>query len=75
MNLDPIFMRIVEHGGLSGVLISGALLYLGLQVRGLQHSVDRVQVTIGEKVFPALNDHEGRISTLEGINSVRYKGK
>jgi hypothetical protein len=66
LNLDPIFIDIVRAGGVSGALITGALLYLGLQVRALQKSVDRVQITIGEKVFPRLDDHTNRISALEG---------
>lgn len=66
MNLDPVFLRIVESGGISGLMIAGALLYLALQVRALQHSVDKVQQTIGEKVFPRLDDHTDRIAMLEG---------
>ena len=66
MNLDPIFVDILRSGGVSGLMIGGALLYLALQVRALQHSVDKVQTTIGEKVFPRLDDHTARIATLEG---------
>jgi hypothetical protein len=71
--LDTIFVELIRSGGISGALIALALLYLALQVRGLQHSVERVQTLIekletliGERVFPALNSHEGRISNLEG---------
>ncbi|OFX03786.1 MAG: hypothetical protein A3E78_01890 [Alphaproteobacteria bacterium RIFCSPHIGHO2_12_FULL_63_12] len=66
MNLDPVFLRIVESGGVSGLMIAGALIYLAMQVRALQHSVDLMQKTIGEKVFPRLDDHTDRIGTLEG---------
>ena len=66
MNLDPLFVRLLESGGASGVLIAAALLYLALQVRALQRSVDAVQLTIAEKVFPRLDDHTGRIATIEG---------
>lgn len=63
--MDPIFLEIARAGGFSGLLISGALLYLGLQVRSLQRSVDGVRQTIGEKVFPRLDDHTGRLSSVE----------
>jgi hypothetical protein len=64
--LDTIFVELIRSGGISGALIALALLYLALQVRGLQQSVDKVQVLIGEKVFPRLDDHTDRIATLEG---------
>ena len=70
MNLDPIFVDIIRSGGVSGLLIFSALLYLGLQVRGLQRSVDKVQETIGQKVFPRLDDHTDRIAKLEGRHSM-----
>jgi len=66
VNLDPVFIDLMRNGGVSGVLIAVALLYLALQVRGLQRSVDKVQVTISSKVFPRLDDHTGRIAELEG---------
>ena len=66
MNLDPIFVDIIRGGGISGLMIAGSLLYLALQVHGLKGSVDKVQKTIGEKVFPRLDDHTDRIATLEG---------
>ena len=70
VNLDPVFMEIIRSGGVSGILILGGLFYLGLQVRGLQHSVDKVQETIGQKVFPRLDDHTDRIAKLEGRHSM-----
>jgi len=66
MNLDSTFVKLFEHGGISGMMIAGALLYLALQVRALQHSVDLVQETIGQKVFPKLDDLTDRVSRIEG---------
>jgi hypothetical protein len=66
VNLDVVMIELVKSGGVSGVLISLALLYLALQVRALQKSVDHVQDLIGDKVFPRLDDLTGRISELEG---------
>ena len=64
--LGTVFIELLRSGGISGFLIASALLYLALQVRALQHSVDKVQMAISEKVFPRLDDHTDRIATLEG---------
>ena len=66
MNLDPLFLDVMKGGGISGVLILIGLVVLSIQVRALQHAVDGVRETIGEKVFPRLDDHTSRISELEG---------
>lgn len=42
------------------------LLYLALQVRALNHAVDGMRQTIGEKVFPKLDDLTDRIARIEG---------
>ena len=62
---DGMLLELVKSGGISGTLIACALIYLALQVRALQKSVDAVTATIGQKVLPMLEDHGERIATLE----------
>lgn len=63
--MDGVFVELLKSGGVSGALIALALFYLSWQVKALQKSVDKVQETIGEKVFPRLDDHTSRIAILE----------
>lgn len=73
MNLDPIFLDIVKGGGFSGTLIACALLYLALQVRSLHTGVEAIRETIGEKVFPTINEHTREIAELKARAEMMMK--
>jgi len=66
MSLDAIFFALVQSGGVSGMLIAMALLYLALQVRALNKAVDGVRQTIGEKVFPRLDQLTADTAEMKG---------
>ena len=64
--MDVLWLNLIKDGGVSGALIALALAYLGFQVRSLKDAVNSVNNTIGEKVFPRLDDLQGRVSRIEG---------
>lgn len=64
---DTIVLEAIKNGGVSGILVSMALVYLAVQVRSLKTAIDEVRQTIGEHVLPRLDEHTAEINFLKGV--------
>lgn len=69
--VETIFAEIIRSGGnVSGFFIAGGLVFLGLQVRGLQKSFDKLEAL----VLPKLDNHGSRLSNIEGGLGITHNG-
>lgn len=55
---DGLLVDLVKSGGISGALVAMGLLYLALQIKALQKSIDEFK----DHVFPRLDDYGDRLN-------------